>query len=171
VRTVSQRKPVKPLSLRKFAAHVGATENAVRKAIKSGRLVKSIGRTAKGQPCIADVELAAAEWTQNASRPNGAEIIPTDTLVNAQREATIERARKLRLDNDLTEGITVEVAKVKREAFESGRTIRKALMNIPARLSAELAAEPDAGRVYSKLEAALREALVTLAEELTAVTA
>jgi hypothetical protein len=99
-------------------------------------------------------------------------VIGANTLVAAQRSATLERSRKLKIENDRAEGTLVRVVDATREAFESGRTIRKALMNIPARISAELAAEPDAGRVYSKLEAALREALVTLADELTtAVTA
>lgn len=169
-------------SLRAFAKHVRVTENAVRKAVTSGRLKGSIGRDAKGKPFIRDVALAVTEWTQNAGRvgpeasaapqaavTQTAVVIPTETLVAAQRSATLERSRKLKLDNDLKEGLLVEVAKASREAFEAARTIRKTVMNIPSRLSAELAAESDAARVYSKLDAALREALNSVADQLLAV--
>ena len=83
--------------------------------------------------------------------------------------ATLERGRKLRLENDLKDGRLVEVSQAAREAFEAARTIREAMLNIPARVSAELAAESDAARVYSKLDAALREALNSTADRLMAV--
>lgn len=156
-------------SLRGFAKRVGVTENAVRKAIASGRLSQSIGRE-KNRPFVRDAELAEAEWSANSQpQPDKTKVISHDTLVEAQRSATLERARKLKLDNDLKDGRLIEVATVKREWFELARTIRKAIQNIPARLSAELAAEPDAGRVYSKLDAALRDALNVLADEVAAV--
>lgn len=165
-------KPAKTLSLRAFARRKRVDEKAVRKAVTSGRLSRSIGKDAKGRPFVADVKLADEEWKQNAGQvPQTAKVIPHDTLVEAQRAATLERGRKLRLDNDLRSGQLIEVAKVKREWFDAARTIRKAIQNIPARLSAELAAESDAGRVYSKLDAALREALVSLADDVQAVNA
>jgi hypothetical protein len=157
------------LSLRAFAKRHQVDEKAVRKAVQSGRLSKSLG-SVKGKPFIADPELADAEWITNSQpQPDKGKVIPQNTLVEAQRSATLERARKLKLDNDLKDGRLIEVAKVKREWFELARTIRKAIQNIPARLSAELAAEPDAGRVYSKLDAALRDALNVLADEVAAV--
>src|SRR6185436_8411066 len=159
----------KGLSLREFAKRHGVRDNAIRKAITAGRLVKSVGRHKNGHPFIADVELADAEWNVNRAQAPKAQIIGPDTLAAAQRSATLERSRKLRIENDRTEGRLIEVAQASKEAFESARTIRKAVLNIPSRISAELAAESDPARVYSKLEAALREALVTLADELTAV--
>lgn len=56
------------MSLREYAKHrgerglVGATPMAVSKAIKAGRLVKSVVRDSNGQPKIADPELADREW-------------------------------------------------------------------------------------------------------------
>lgn len=89
------------------------------------------------------------------------------TLVQAQRMAMIERARKLRLENDLREGLLLDVDRVATEAFEFARVVREAVLNIPARISAELAAEPDAGRVYLRLDGALREALEATATKLS----
>lgn len=89
-------------------------------------------------------------------------------LVDAQRDATSERARKLRLDNDAREGRLVLVDRVRREAFDSSRTIRDALLNIPDRLAGELAAETDPAVVWRKLDAAIRQGLNSAADTLAA---
>lgn len=90
------------------------------------------------------------------------------TLVDAQRAAMVERGRKLKLENDLREGQLVEASAASREAFEFARVIREAVLNIPARLAAELAGETDATRVHLRLEAALHEALQGVASRLEA---
>lgn len=84
------------------------------------------------------------------------------TLVEAQKETHIQRARMLRMENDLREGTLVEGAQAAKAAFEFARTVREAVLNVPARIAAELAAESDASRVHVRLEAALREALVSV---------
>lgn len=84
------------------------------------------------------------------------------TLVEAQKETHIQRARMLRMENDLREGTLVEADQASRAAFEFARTLREAILNVPARISAELAAESDASRVHLRLDAALREALVSV---------
>ena len=85
------------------------------------------------------------------------------TLVEAQRLTMLERGRKLRLENDLREGKLVEADDAMREAFEFARTVRENVLNVPARLAAELAADSDATHVQLRLEAALREALESTA--------
>jgi hypothetical protein len=87
-------------------------------------------------------------------------------LVDAQRIAMYERARKLRLENDEREGKLLDVSKASREAFEFARILREAVLNVPARLAAELAAESDATRLHIRLDRALREALETTASTL-----
>jgi hypothetical protein len=164
-----QAKGSKGLSLRAFATRHGVRDNAIRKAIAAGRLLKSVGRHANGHPFIADVELADAEWNVNRAQAPKAQIIGADTLAAAQRSATLERSRKLKIENDRTEGRLIDVDKASKLAFEASRTIRKAVQNIPSRIAAELAAESDPARVYSKLETALREALNVAATDLMAV--
>jgi hypothetical protein len=177
------------ISLRELARRLGVTDKAVRNAVASGRLRRSIGKDAKGWPVVVDPELATIEWKENAGKPSAraaaeparaaesapsapspaqGELIDTDTLVGAQRMATIERGRKLKMENDLREGRLLEADKVRKEAFEGSRIIREAILNIPDRLAAELAAEADAGRVHLKLSAALREALNMAADTLLA---
>jgi len=58
------------LSLRAFAKLVGVTDKAVRKAIASGRLVRSVGRDDRG-PFVRDAALARREWGGGAGQvPN-----------------------------------------------------------------------------------------------------
>jgi hypothetical protein len=81
------------------------------------------------------------------------------SLVEMQVALARERQRKLRLENDTREGQLVEADRATREAFEFARTVRENILNVPARLAAELAAESDSTRVHLALERALREAL------------
>lgn len=158
-----KRKPAKPkskprlkgCSLRAFARKIGKSHTAVEKAIASGRLSESIGHDAKGRPRILDVQQAVREWEGRGF-----------SLSDAQRRATLERARSYRLANLQKQGRLYDRALAKREAFECARTIRDSMLNIPDRLSAELAAETDAARVHSRLEEEIRKALVVLSEVL-----
>ena len=81
---------------------------------------------------------------------------------------TSERERKLKMENDVRAGLLVSVHDVAKEAFESERIIREGILNIPARLAAELAAERDAGQNFLPLDQALRAALTATADWLEA---
>jgi len=164
------RKP-KGASLRAFAASVGVTHPAVIKAIRSGRLSRSVAKDAKGHPRIVDAAMALVEWREGTTRPrpsagNGRvsrEARPT-TLAEAQLRVTAQREIKLKLENDRTEGNSIDIGKARRDAFNSARIVRDGLLNIPDRIAAEVAAETDAGRVHGLLEDEIRKALVSLAE-------
>lgn len=200
-------------SLRSLARHIGVSEMAIRKRIKSGGMSRCLGKTQKGKPVIVDMQLAVEEWNASSktgvmasawgshdrvteavasagSRPDAVPALPpahlpadeepddidtvvpagATTLVEAQRLATIQRERKLRLENDVFEGRLVHVDKVSKEAFEAERTIRENMLNLPARISGELAAETDAAKVYLRLDAAIREALNVTSDMLLAIT-
>ena len=61
-------------------------------------------------------------------------------------------------------GQWVEVAAVERDAFRNGRQIRDGFLSFPDRLSALLAAEPDAQKVHALLTKEVRQLLSLLAE-------
>lgn len=88
------------------------------------------------------------------------------SLVEAQLRVAIQQETKLRLANEEKEGLLVDVAQARRQAYECARTIRDALLNLPSRLAAELAAEPDATKVHARLDEEIRLALERLAEAL-----
>jgi hypothetical protein len=115
-----------PLSLRAFGRQLGVSDTAVRKAIRSGRLRRSVGEH-RGRPVIVSVSLATEEWHAGAAQrpararstapapnsPSGAAGAPT-TLAEAQRRLAIQRERRLRLENDAREGALLPVEDVTR---------------------------------------------------------
>lgn len=167
------------MSVRAYAKHRKVTHRAVQKAIATGRLKDSIGYRG-GKPYIKDVTLADREWRENASRTPPAaakssarQSKPAEeetgiTLTEATRLVTIERQRKLQMENEVASGRLLDKNHVVKEAFESARIIREGLLNLPARLAGELAAESDASKVFAKLDDALREALTATADTLDA---
>lgn len=163
---MAKRKTARTLSLRTFATQLGVSVNAVSKAVKSGRLMASIGRNPKGDPVVRDVELAKKEWSANASKVTKA---GGATLSEAQRQVAVERAKGMRLANLQKRRRLIPVDEAKREAFDAARTIRESILNLPARLSAELAAETDANKVHLLLDRELRQALGAAADKVLAV--
>lgn len=154
------------LSLRGFARRLGVNLWAVQKAVASGRLDKSLARGKRGGVSIGDVDLAMREWADNASQQpsGGTNGDGLGSLSEAQRRVAVERERKLRIDNLQREGRLIDRAKVERDSFEIARTVRESVLAVSPRISPQLAAETDAGRVHQMLEAELRVALVSLAE-------
>jgi hypothetical protein len=56
------------MTLGAFARRHGVSVQAVSKAVRRGRLARSILKDARGVPCIASVELADAEWAAAGGR-------------------------------------------------------------------------------------------------------
>ena len=183
----------KSFSLRALARHLRVNDNAVRKAVASKRLDLSIFHNEAGRPFVKDLELAATEWHANAGRPRRADahrssaqgaqapecalvddeasfgtVISAKTLIEAQRLATLQRERKLRLENDVAAGRLVPVARVEKEAFEAQRVMRESFLNLPARYAAELHAIKDATQFSIRFTAVIHEALNLVADQLVA---
>jgi acetylglutamate kinase len=160
------------MSIAAFGRDRNVDEKAVRKAIASGRIPAAcVGLSSTGRrQVIADVAAARLAWDANAAKLPHAPAVDGDrqSLSEASRQATMERFRKLRIENDLREGRVVDVRAAKREAFESARIIRESVLNLPARIAAELAAETDPAKVFARLDDALREALGDAADRLEA---
>jgi hypothetical protein len=192
-RRTRSAKTAPSVSLRAFAATVGVSHPAVVKAIKAGRLSKSIGRTSEGKPFIRDIDAAKREWKAGASRPNGkapsvpapivaateaSEPPPGDTLdellgrpgtlTEAQLRVTYQREVKLQLENELRKGTLVDATQARRDQYAIAKMVRDSMLNIPIRVSAELAAEADEVKVFARLEQEIRAALIGLAEALSA---
>jgi hypothetical protein len=184
-----RRAAAKPqgMSLRAFARVAGVSQPAVTKAIKSGRLSRSVARDAKGRPSIADPAAALVEWRAGATKPhagrsgfgsrattsgpNGNGKTLSDgplpgTLTEAQLRVAAQREIKLKLENFQSEGHLIDAGRARRDAYNTARVVRDAILNVPDRVAAELAAETDVARVHARLDGELRAALVSLAEAL-----
>ncbi|MGD9906434.1 MAG: hypothetical protein AB7U83_23445 [Vicinamibacterales bacterium] len=92
----------------------------------------------------------------------------TETLTTARQRVAALRATVLQQQIDRHAGKVVSIDAARREAFESGRTIRTLLEALPARLSHEIAACSDPARVFQILDGAIRDALTTIADALDA---
>lgn len=158
----------KRVSLRAFGRQAAVSLAAVQKAIRSGRLQKSVGRDARG-PFVRDVVLAKREWAAGASKPANSGVAaapgagrPTrrgGTLLDAQVRVASERATGLELANRRKRGELLDAATVEREYFEVARMLRERILNVPDRLA-------DLGPVVrARLRAELRQALGEHADE------
>lgn len=171
-----KRKPAEPvegpMSIAAFARDRNVDEKAIRKGIASERIPPScVGLSSTGRrQVITDVAAARAAWDANAARvPNGPAVdAGRSSLVEASTLTAMERHRRLKIDNDLREGLALSVPAAKREAFESYRTIRDTLLNVSARYAEELAVITDPAELRRRLDAIIREALGECADRLEA---
>jgi phage terminase Nu1 subunit (DNA packaging protein) len=151
------------MSLRAFGRARDVSLMAVQKAIRSGRLNRSVGRDARGS-YIADPALAEVEWDAGAAKPvNGGgngKAHAQGTLVEAQLRVADQRAAALELANRRRRGELLEAAVVEREQFQAARMLRDRILNVPDRLG-----DLDPA-LRARLRAALREALGAVADEL-----
>lgn len=171
------------LSIRAYAAHrkalglPGTSPTSVQKALKDGRIHKNAG--GKIDPDTADLE-----WTRNtdparggprppagprlgAAPPNGDGQAGAGAPTRADARAISEayRAKMLQLDLEERAGNLVQLAPVERETFAQARRLRDAVLAVPDRIEAELAATSDVRAVSKLLTDALEEALRGLVQD------
>lgn len=170
------------VSLREFGRMRGVSGEAVRKAIASGRLQRSVVYDEKKRPSI-DPEIAEQEWAaathpthggkrgeaatvkeslqvdpaDDTPRPTPGGAAATFAQSRAIKEAYLARLAKLEFEEKSAALVKADV--VKNEAFKVARLVRDAMLNIPDRVSAELAADSDAFVIHRKLTLEIRKAL------------
>lgn len=158
------------MSQAQYAKARGVSPPSVLYAIKSGRLVKSLTKDERGRVRI-DPVLADAEWAANtqggrgpAPQPyaTGAEL-PIDAAdYNASRAKKESYLAELaRLEYEEKEGTLVKAEAVRKEAFAIARQVRDGMLNIPDRISSELAALTDQFEIHKRLTEEIRRTLAT----------
>jgi hypothetical protein len=159
------------VSAKAYAKHRGVALQTVMAAIQKGR-IQSFEKLDSGRYKI-NVEKADAEWLANTDTGQGApahaknQIIVTpepdsdQPISYAEARAQHERfkARLAQLELEEREGKLVEAEAAKREAFRVARLVRDAMLNIPDRVAAELAAETNQFKVHQRLTHEIRRAL------------
>lgn len=164
------------VSLTEYARRRSVSHEAVRKAVKVGRLSKSVvfGPTGKARLMP---DLADQEWDTNTDKaqqripavpPPRPEPPPDQDQSNEPRAATFQQARTLReaymarlakLEFEEKSGKLVQVEAVKNEAFKVARIVRDNLLNIPDRVAGELANETNQFKIHQRLSHEIRRAL------------
>jgi hypothetical protein len=157
-----------------YARRRGCTEAAVRRAVRDGRITLIDGRI---DPVAADAQWARNTRVRAGSRPtddanlsgsgatggrSGHDDIDDDTDSGYWKS----RARRERAEAELAE---LKLRELQRELVRAddwaaalakrAATFREGLLQIPARLSAQLAAESDQARIHTLLEDELRQVM------------
>lgn len=158
------------LTQRQYAKHRGVNEQAVAKAIRTGRITAT--KLKDGSKKI-DVTKADAQWAANTFagnvRKNGKSILqeptaapaadapaqPPSSAGNDYAKARAIRenlhAQRVHLDLEQRRGKLISVDAVKIEFFNMSRLLRNAYQSLPDRVSAILASTTDAAEVHKIL--------------------
>ena len=154
-----------------FETLFGVGRQAVLEAIKRGRLSKSARKV--GEHWQIDPALGKIEFAKNvdvAKRPPRGEIAPVVNGDDDYPDFNESRAKRefhmaalAEMDVKEREGNLVNADQVRESAFKLARQTRDAMLNIPDRVSADLAAETDAFKAHARLTKEIREALSALA--------
>lgn len=166
------------VSIPTFAKMVGKTPEHIRNTIKDGKITpescKKTGKRISVNPALATIDLENNTSHINKKPIPGIKTIKefeqktkaTGTkgmsLADAQKLQAQYKAALLKLEYDEKSGALTPMAKVKTDFFNIARTTRDAILNVPARISAELASMSDVHLVSEKLTAELIAALEEL---------
>jgi phage terminase Nu1 subunit (DNA packaging protein) len=83
-------------------------------------------------------------------------------MLKSRIKTEVERGKLAELDRKQREGELVERRDVEEAAFSTARTVRDALLNIPARVASLYAAETDPQKIHQSLEDEIRNVLIDL---------
>jgi hypothetical protein len=185
----------KRMSPNEYAAHRGVTRGAVRAAIARGRLSAASaefdGRVWRIDPVAADAEWdrntkqargrgrsGESAGTNELVLSNakvasvvGLEVLPRDEngeplppmMVAAIKTAVETEIKRLELAK--LSGSLVPADEAARVLSNAGRTVRDAILSVPARLAHQLGSERDPAKVEILLERALTDALLAICPE------
>ncbi len=147
------------MSQRAYARRRGLVHSAVQRAVQSGR----ISTLANGQ---IESDVADAEWTQNSNVRIGRRHHSSDadvpSAVQYERARAIRehyQARLAKLEFEQKVGSLVPKDEVQIAAFNEFRIHRDAMLNLPDRLAAMLAAETEPARCHEILADEIRKSL------------
>jgi hypothetical protein len=177
------------MSMRQYAKHRGVSAPAVSAAVKKGRIPC---KWDAGGKAIIDSEVADRAWVRNTDFTKAPHLEaqaqapvppqpdpPADTAAEekeskrpgvADAAAVLKtyQARLAKLDFEEKAGKLVSAEEVKMDAFKTARSVRDAMMAIPAKISAELAGETNPFTIHRALEKEIRIALENLSVSLEA---
>jgi len=108
-----------------------------------------------------DAPVQAPKVNPASAQQSSAGDLPT-LLLKSRIKSEVERAKLLEIKARVEAGKYIAVDDVKAAAFNRARVVRDALLNIPERLAAMLAAEDDERRIHQILAIEIRAALEEL---------
>lgn len=143
-----------------YARHRGVSRQFVSQLVKAGRISTKNGMIDRDKT---DQLLAETLDVRKARKKRPEETPPPQSSgmsYNEARRANEILSAKLKQQRfDERQGILINAEQVKRAAFDRGRRIRDALLNIPDRIAALLAAESDEFKVSAMLTREIKAAI------------
>ncbi|GAH17836.1 unnamed protein product, partial [marine sediment metagenome] len=88
------------------------------------------------------------------------------TFVGARAEVEKYKAAELRLKHEINKGLWLKKTVVVDKAFRAARLMRDTFQNIPARISALVAAESDQAQCYQIVNNEIKEGLTEFVRQL-----
>lgn len=159
------------VSLRKGASELGIALSTLQHHVKRGNVRLIDGKV--------DVDVARIQLARNADpeqsargRMNGGTEQPGSAgggekggggLWREKERTEALRAELLQLELAEKQGKLVDAGEVRRATMNKARIARDALLSLPTRIAAELAAESDPGKVHDRLVAEIRAICAELA--------
>jgi hypothetical protein len=158
------------LGVKAYADHRGVSHVAVIKAIRAGKLARSVTFNDKGKaqidPTVADEEWVPAIVAKQEAQASQALDEPGVSFAEARTIRENYNAKLAKLEFHKRAGKLVDAEIVKREAFKTARIVRDALSNIPDRLAPQLAAESDQFKIHRLMTEEIRKSLEALGRDL-----
>lgn len=151
------------VSQTEWARSRGFSPQYVQRLIKRGIVTLKAGKKIDKEE--ADAALDAIAQPAKARNPGDGTQVGglADVLLKTRVRLGLEQAKRLELKNKVESGEYLPAREVEESAFNSARITRDAILNIPDRIAALLAAESDAMQVHKILTEELRRALENLA--------
>jgi len=153
------------VTLTAFADLVGKSLPTLRAALRRG--LPSLGR--QGREHRLDLRAALRWWLEDLEARHEAELegASDDPAMQAARRRKLEADASLREQQlAIRSGTLIDVAVAERIGFDSARTIRESVLNVPDRIAAELAAEGDEAKVHTRLSDELTLALTAASDRI-----
>jgi hypothetical protein len=174
---------MKPLSIRAMASVLGISKSQVARDAGEGMPMTSADAARAWRAAARDLARSAESRIDReptlgdvigAADPAAADDAATEQTGTDQNSAEYRkhradneriRSERAQLELDQLKGSLIAVDDAKRLAFTAFRQIRDLVLNVPARVSAQLAAETDAFRISELLDKELTEAFAAFTPE------
>lgn len=164
------------MGITEYARHRGVEDAAVHFAVRAGRITRN-------RDGMIDADTADRDWDANTQErtptvkkgpargyyeptegERAMEPVPGISYTDARALTQVFVAQKHKLSIREKTGELVLRQEVEEEASKQFKLIRDACFNLPPRLAAQLAAEPDEAACFEILEAAMRRVFEDFAE-------
>ena len=130
-------------------------DRQIRNLILNGTLPKAIG--SQGRQPRYDYWAMHHAFIDYMSGKGG-----LSSIAKKQEEKLDKQNRKMDREDAIARGSLVEISQVQKDAFDTARKVRDAMLNIPDRISSILAGEKKEAKVRKLLTAEIKNALVDI---------